>query len=201
MRKLLQQLPTLHQKLWPAVRRLRTVVHPLVNAGSHRRLRKALSIADLRLAAQARAHHMVFEYIDGGSDDQITRHRSTAAFHELELTQRLLAGNEHADLDLSCTVMGHTVGLPFFPAPTAGNRMFHCDGEVAVAGAAVEVGSAYALSSFSTSTFEEVNQQYPGPKTFQLYVWRDKEFLSKLLKRARAEGFTSLGRQGMDGLI
>jgi len=184
-------LPYVHRKLWPALRPLR-LLEPILNAPSKRRLRKALNCADLRDAARARAHHMVFEYIDGGSDDQITRKRSTEAYADLELTQRVLCGNEHADLDLSCNVLGHSVDLPFFPAPTAGQRMFHCDGETAVAGAAAAHGSAFALSSFSTSTFDEVNARYPGPKIFQLYVWRDKEFLKKLLGQAKEAGFTSL---------
>mmetsp|Transcript_24848 Transcript_24848/g.75670 ORF Transcript_24848/g.75670 Transcript_24848/m.75670 type:complete len:178 (+) Transcript_24848:477-1010(+) len=108
-------------------------------------------------------------------------------------------------VDLSTSLFGVPVGLPFFTSPTAGNRMFHCEGEVAVASVAAEFEMLYSLSSFSTSTFEEIAQAHlrsnepmshnePAflgtlPRAFQLYVWRDRGFLREILARARAAGF------------
>ena len=177
-------IPRVHRAIQPFLRPLRPLVSPLVNAAARRRVDSALSIADLRVAARSRAHHMVFEYIDGGADDEVTLRRNSDAFEEIEMHYHVLAGNEHDDIDLSATVLGHAVGLPFFGSPTAGNRMFHSDGEVGVAAAAAAHGAAYAMSTFSTSSFDEISAVYPGPKTFQLYVWRDRDFLRDMLQQA-----------------
>eukprot|EP00966_Prymnesium_polylepis_P058789 1361735-Prymnesium_polylepis.1 len=190
MNKLISKL---QRALQPMLKPLRPLISPAINALPNKRVQKAISINDLRAAARGRAHHMVFEYIDGGADNEVTLRRNRAAFEDIELHYRVLAGNEHADIDTSATVLGQQVSLPFFGAPTAGNCMFHAEGEVGVAGAAAQHGAAYALSTFSTSSFDKITAAYPGPaKTFQLYVWRDRDFLRDILVKARAAGFTSL---------
>ena len=182
---------TLHRALRPVLRPLRPIISPLVEALPQRRLAAAINIADLRECAQKRAHTMVFGYLDAGSDDGLALKRSREAFNSLELHYRVLVGS-HPPLDLSTSIFGHASRQPFFAAPTAGNRMFHCEGEVATARVAEEYGVPYALSTFSTSTFEQIRAVHHGPKAFQLYVWRDRDFLKEMLSRARANGFETL---------
>ena len=106
-------------------------------------VRNCLNIADLREAARRRAHRMVFDYIDGGADDEVTLGRNTAAFRHYELMFRVLAGVE--EVDPSCDVLGERLRVPFFCGPSAGNRLFHTDGERAVARAAANAGTTTEL--------------------------------------------------------
>ena len=88
---------------------------------------------------------------------------------------QVLAGLE-PPLDLSTKIFGHDVSLPFFTCPTAGNKMFHNEGELGVARAAAKYNSLYCLSSLATSTIEEISEILPPahPKLFQIYVWKVK---------------------------
>jgi L-lactate dehydrogenase (cytochrome) len=134
---------------------------------------------------------MVFDYLDGGADDEITLRRNKDAFSQIEMHYKVLA-NIKPPLDLSTKIFGFDVTLPFFGCPTAGNRMFHCQGELAAAKAAQQHGALYALSSLSTTSFEEISQTFPGPKVFQLYVWKDRKIVADILQQARAAGFDAL---------
>lgn len=180
-----------HRGLEPWLSRLRPWVSSHLDIFSRRRLANAVNIADLRLCAERRAHRMVFDYIDSGADDEITLRRNKRALDEIELHYHVLAG-VRPPLDLSTTLLGQRLSLPFFGAPAAGHRMFHEEGEVATARAAMEHGTMFALSTFATSTFEQVNGVHEGPRAFQLYVLRDREFVKGLLTRARAAGFRTL---------
>jgi L-lactate dehydrogenase (cytochrome) len=155
-----------------------------------RRLDRCLDIADLRQAASRRAHRMVFDYIDGGSDNEATLHRNTDAFNEYELLFRVLVGVEA--VDPSTTVLGQPLAYPFFPSPSAGNRLFHTEGERAVAKAAGDAGLAYCLSTLSSVSIEEIATLTRGPKWFQCYVWKDRGLIKQMLDRARAAGFNAL---------
>jgi L-lactate dehydrogenase (cytochrome) len=133
---------------------------------------------------------MVFDYIDGGADDEYTLRRSTAAFDDYELLYRVLIGVDK--VDTSTTVLGHKIAYPFFPSPSAGNRLFHTEGERAVAKVAGELGLIYCLSTLSTVSIEEVAKLTAGPKFFQCYVWKDRGLVKEMLQRARAAGFSAL---------
>lgn len=142
---------------------------------------------------------MVFDYMDGGADDEITLRRNKDAYTEIEMHYRVLAGNSPETLDLSTSLFGQTVNLPFFGCPTAGNKMFHVQGEAAAAGAAVHHGSVYALSSLSTTSFADISKattttlgQKTIPKVFQLYVWRDRTLVRDILVEAKQHGFDAL---------
>jgi L-lactate dehydrogenase (cytochrome) len=95
---------------------------------------KWLDIEDLRAAARRRAHRMVFDYIDGGAESEHTLRRNSSAFEDYEFLYRVLTGVER--IDTTAKVLGHQIALPFFPSPSAGNRLFHTEGERAVAKAA-----------------------------------------------------------------
>mmetsp|Transcript_11383 Transcript_11383/g.18314 ORF Transcript_11383/g.18314 Transcript_11383/m.18314 type:complete len:167 (+) Transcript_11383:99-599(+) len=144
------------------LKRFTPMVRPLLDAASHRRLAACVNISDLRDAAKLRAHKMVFDYLDAGADDEITMRRNKDAFSSLELHYRLLAGLK-PPLDMSTRIMGRNVTVPFFPAPTAGSKMFHADGEVGVARAAAAHGAMYCLSTMGTSSPAEVSSQPPEP--------------------------------------
>ena len=95
-------------------------------------------------------------------------------------------------LDLRTKIFGKEVQLPFFGCPTAGNRMFHWEGEAAAARAAAHHGTLYGLSSLATTGIKEVGEIYDGPKVFQLYVWKDKELVKEVLAKAKEGGFCAM---------
>eukprot|EP00613_Pedinella_sp_CCMP2098_P044091 CAMPEP_0171786826 /NCGR_PEP_ID=MMETSP0991-20121206/63547_1 /TAXON_ID=483369 /ORGANISM="non described non described, Strain CCMP2098" /LENGTH=464 /DNA_ID=CAMNT_0012395683 /DNA_START=265 /DNA_END=1659 /DNA_ORIENTATION=+ len=177
------------------------VVRPILNAGEARRLAQCVNISDLRKAAEARMHPMCFGYLDSGADDEIALRRSVSTFDDIELHYRCLAGLERP-LNLQSTFIGgEAIGLPFFPAPCAGHRMFHADGELATATVAAERTMPFCLSTFATRSFEEVAacqstaqgaaglSDHLPPKVFQLYVLRERGLVTSLLERAARAGF------------
>lgn len=161
------------------------VVMPILDGPSQRRVRDAVNIADLQVAAEKRAHAMVYGYLAGGADDERALRRSVAAYNDVELRHAVLHGIGHADMDLRTKILGVDCDLPFFITSCAGQRMFHADGEIATARAAKKHGCFMALSQLTTSTFEDVREAHPdGAKALQLYVWRDRV----LLKAAQLVG-------------
>ena len=154
------------------------------------RLSDCLNIADLRRLARRRAHRMVFDYIDGGADDEWTLAENVAAFDRIALAHKVLVGVER--VDTRTRFLGHDLAVPFFCSPTAGNRLFHTRGERAVAAAAAHLGTAYCLSTLSSVSIEDVAAIHPGPRFFQLYVWKDRGLVKEMLARARAAGYAAL---------
>lgn len=155
-----------------------------------RRLTRCLNIADLREAARRRAHRIVFDYIDGGADDECTLRRNCAAFEDYELLYRVLVGVDA--IDTTTSLLGQKIAVPFFTAPAAFNRLFHTQGERAVARAVADAGTIYCLSTLSSVSLEEIARLTAGPKWFQLYVWKDRTLVREMLDRARAAGFAAL---------
>lgn len=151
---------------------------------------RCYNIADIREVARRRAHKMVFDYIDGGADDEHTVTHNHDAFADYDLMFRILRGV--AEIDTSTTILGQKMRYPFLTAPAAGNRLFHTQGERAVAKAADAAGVVYALSTLSSVTIEEIAALTKGPKWFQLYVWKDKARVKEMIERARAAGYTAL---------
>lgn len=180
------------------------LVGRLLDARHQARLRRAVNLADLRQIARDRAHRMVFDYMDGGADDEVTLRRNKDTYTELEMHYRVLAGNSPQTLDLSTNLFGLPVKLPFFGCPTAGNKMFHIQGEAAAARAAVHHGSVYALSSLSTTSFDNVDaattktvtrtdeEERSIPRVFQLYVWRDREIVRDILAQVKEHKYDAL---------
>jgi len=177
----------------PVAAKLAPTVMPLLDGPAMRRVEQAVNIEDLRVAAEKRAHAMVYGYLAGGADDERALRRSVAAYNDVELRHAVLHGIGHADMDLRTKILGVDTELPFFVTSCAGQRMFHADGEVATARAAKKHGCFMALSQLTTSTFEDVREAHPeGAKALQLYVWRDRVLLKEVLDRAKEVGFTSL---------
>ena len=133
---------------------------------------------------------MVFDYIDGGADDEVTLGRNSSAFDAYDLAFRVLKGVD--DVDTSTTLLGEKIAVPFFCSPSAGNRLFHTEGEAAVARAAADIGTIYSLSTLSSISMEEVAAATNAPKWFQLYVWKDRALVRDMLDRARGSGYKAL---------
>lgn len=148
------------------------------------------TIADLRAAARARAHRTVFDYLEGGAGDERAMRNNSHAFSRYDLIHRVLTGIE--DPDLSTTLLGEKIGVPFILSPSACNRMFHTQGERAVARAAARVGTIYTLSTLASVTMEEIAALTRQPKWFQLYTWKDHGQVREIVSRARMAGYSAL---------
>lgn len=154
------------------------------------RLDRCNSIIDLREAARRRLPRTMFDYIDGGADDEVTLRRNPRAFGRYELVPRVL--KNVARVDLSTRVFGSRIELPVICAPTGASRLFHHEGEAAVARAAHKAGTIYSLSSVSTLSIEEIAAASDGPKWFQIYVWKDRGILKDFIERCRESGYRAL---------
>ncbi len=154
------------------------------------RLKDCHNIGDFRELARRRMPGPIFHYIDGAADDEVTYRRNTEAFELCDLVPNVLAGVEH--IDMSTTVMGQKLAMPFFLAPTALQRLFHHDGERAVGAAAEKFGTLFGISSLGTVSIEEIGSTISTPKIFQLYVHKDKELTWGMIDRCKAAGFEAL---------
>lgn len=150
-------------------------------------LKHCHNFGDFRRLAKKRLPGPIFHYIDGAADDEITYRRNTAAYDDVDLVPNVLQGS--ADVDMSVEVMGQKLALPFYCAPTALQRLFHHEGERAVARAATRHGTLFGVSSLATITVEEIAKVAPGPKMFQFYFHKDRGLNNALLERARAANF------------
>jgi L-lactate dehydrogenase (cytochrome) len=150
---------------------------------------RAINIADLRKRAERRLPRMVFDYIDGGADDELAMRANEDRLAATRLLWNALV--EIDQIDLTARVLGADMKLPFFIAPTAAARMFHTAGERAGARAAEAFGIAYSLSTIASTTIEDVAATSSGTKFFQIYVWKDRGLVRAVLERAKAAGFTA----------
>ena len=148
------------------------------------------NIADFRALAKRRLPFPVFHYIDGAADDEITKDRNTAAFDDVDLVPDVLAGVE--TVDPSVTVLGKTTRLPLMLSPTALQRLFHWQGERAVAAAAEKFGLWFGISSLASVGIEEIGAKFTGPKMLQYYYHKDKGLNAALLEAARAAKFDAV---------
>lgn len=163
---------------------------PATFSRRQRRLTRAANIADLRLMAKAHLPHGIFDYIDGGAEDEITMRRNSDAFQRYSFVPRIL--RDVSDIDTSTTLLGRTLSSPIIFSPTGFTRIAHSQGELAVARVAARHGLPYCLSTLSTRSIEEVATVSNGPKWFQVYVWRDRELVRDMLSRAQNNGYDTI---------
>jgi L-lactate dehydrogenase (cytochrome) len=154
------------------------------------RLRHCSNINDFRAMARRRLPAPIFHYIDGAADDEVTYRRNTAAYESCDLVPRVLAGVEN--IDMSTTVMGQRLAMPLFCSPTALQRLFHHDGERAVARAAEKFGTMFGVSSLGTVSVEEIGAAIGSPKMFQLYFHKDRGLTNSMIERCMAANFDVL---------
>lgn len=155
-----------------------------------RRLKNCHNVNDLRLLAKQRLPGPIFHYIDGAADDEVTYRRNSAAFDECDLVPDVLAGVEQ--VDMSVTVLGQKLALPIFCSPTALQRLFHRDGERAVARAAENFGTMFGVSALGTVSLKEIGEMISTPKLFQFYFHKDRGLNDAMVERAKAAGFDAL---------
>ncbi len=155
-----------------------------------RGLRDCHNVMDFRELARRRLPFPVFHYIDGGGDDEVTLARNTASFNEIDLVPNILAGV--AQIDTRATIMGRTTSLPLVLSPTALQRLFHWQGERAVARVAERHNLWFGISSLSSVSIEEIGAKHSGPKLLQYYYHKDRGLNAALVERARAANFDAI---------
>lgn len=154
------------------------------------RLSKCHNFQDFRKLAQQKLPSPIFHYIDGAAEDETTYKRNTAAFEECDLVPNVLAGIQK--VDMSTTIFGRKLDMPLFCAPTALQRLFHHDGERAVAKAAKKNNTMFGVSSLGTVSIEEIAELIDTPKMFQLYFHKDRGLNDAMIERAKNANFDVL---------
>jgi len=141
---------------------------------------------DFRELARRRLPGPIFDYIAGGADDEATLRQNTASFERCDLVPNVLRGV--GTLDLSVKVMGQKLAMPVYCSPTALQRLFHHDGERAVAAAAAKFGTMFGVSSLGTVSLEEVRKAYDTPQVYQFYFHKDRALNRAMTQRAKEAG-------------
>ncbi len=157
---------------------------------AQRRLRKAADVDDLRRIAKRRLPGGVFDYIDGGAEDERSAQSNVDGFAKIEFKPRVL--NDVSDVDTSTTLLGKQIPLPLALSPTGFGRIAHSQGELAVARAAQRAGLPYSLSTMGTRSIEEVATVNSGTKWYQVYTWKDRGLVEEMVQRAKACDYEAL---------
>lgn len=150
------------------------------------RLQDCHNFHDFRRLAEQRLPRPIFDYIDGAADDEVTHRRNTASFERCDLVPNVLRGVE--TVDLAVTVMGQRLAMPVYCSPTALQRLFHHDGEIAVAAAAAKYGTMFGVSSLGTVSIEQLRGTFAGPQVYQFYFHKDRGLNRAMMERAKAAG-------------
>ena len=156
-----------------------------------RKLNSVVNLAELRLLAKRRVPKAVFDYVDGGANDELAYARSQEIYSRVEFKARVL--RDVSVIDLKTKILDKESALPIIFAPTGYTRMMHYQGEVMVAKVCDENNLIYNLSTMGTTSSKEVGEQVPKVRRwFQLYLWRDREQSLKFIEEAKAAGFEGL---------
>ena len=150
------------------------------------RLSQCCNYYDFRELARRRLPGPIFNYIDGAADDETTYRRNTQAFEDCDLVPSVLTGV--AQVDLSVTVMEQKLAMPFYCSPTALQRLFHHDGERAVARAVNKFGTMFGVSSLGTVSLEEIASNFSFPQAYQFYFHKDRGLNKAMMDRAKTAG-------------
>ena len=148
------------------------------------------SVAALRRIAQKRLPRPIFDFIDGGAEDEDTLRQNESAFSDWELLPKPLNGA--ATRDLSTSLFGHTLSSPLLIGPTGLAGLFWPQGEVAAANAASDFGTVYCLSHGSVCTLEQLAKMHQGLKWMQVFIYKDRGFTRELATRAQESGYDAL---------
>lgn len=152
--------------------------------------KRAHSIDAMRDLARAALPRPVFDFADGGAEDEQTLRRNEAAFDEIALLPRPLSGA--AERDLSVTLFGKRLSLPIIVGPTGLAGLFWPDGERCAARAAAAAGTAFCLSHGSVCTLEDLAATGAAPRWMQVFIYKDRGFTRELTERAASAGYDAL---------
>jgi L-lactate dehydrogenase (cytochrome) len=155
-----------------------------------RNLSQCYNIDDLRSLAYRHLPTPIFHFLDGAAESEVSVRKNTAAFDDLDLIPRCLVDVTAVRTETS--ILGQKVAWPLFCSPTGGSRIFHPEGELAVARAAARSGIYFGLSTNSTVSLEQVAAVAAGPKLFQLYIFKDRGLTRELIDRCKRAGFTAM---------
>ena len=155
-----------------------------------KKLKNCHNSKDFRTLAKQRIPSPIFHYIDGAADDEVTLLQNTKSFEKCDLVPNILRGVE--EVDLSVTLMGKKINLPLFFSPTALQRLFHHQGELAVGKVAEKFGTFFGISSLATVSIEEIAKNYSSPKMFQLYVHKDQGLNNNMIEKCIENNFDAI---------
>ena len=156
-----------------------------------RKLKRAVNLQELRLLARKRVPKAVFDYVDGGANDELSYQRSAETFSKVEFHARVL--RDVSKIDLTTKIAGKNSALPIIFAPTGYTRMMNYEGEPMVAQVCEENDLIYSLSTMGTTSSQEIADQVPGVRRwFQLYLWRDRSQSLQFIYGAKEAGFEGL---------
>lgn len=147
------------------------------------RLSACHNFHDFRSLAHRRLPGPIFDYIDGGADDEVTKRRNRASFDACDLLPSVLTGVD--EVDLSVTVMGERLALPVYLSPTALQRLFHHQGENATAAAAEKFGTMFGVSSLGTVSMETLARRHKNPQVYQFYFHKDRGLNRAMMQKAK----------------
>jgi (S)-mandelate dehydrogenase len=153
-------------------------------------LARAVNIEDLRRMARARLPRAVFDFFDGGAEDEVTLRENRAAFERIRLLPKVLV--DVGEVDMRTTLFGVASNFPMAIAPTGAIGAGRTGADIALARAATAFGIPYTLATPATASIETIAEQAGGRLWFQLYVLRDRDFREKLVGRARAAGYEAM---------
>lgn len=150
------------------------------------RLSQCHNFHDFRELARRRLPSPIFNYIDGAADDEVTYRKNTASFEAVDLVPNVLRGVN--EIDMAVTVMGQKLALPIYCSPTALQRLFHHQGERAVAAASEKFGTMFGVSTLGTVSLEELRKKHRNPQVYQFYFHKDKGLNRAMMQRAKEAG-------------
>jgi (S)-mandelate dehydrogenase len=153
-------------------------------------LDRAVNIEDLRLLAKRRLPRAIFDFFDGGAEDEVTLRENRAAFERVRLLPKVLVNV--AEVDTGTQIFGSASKLPLAIAPTGGISAGRAGAELILARAAKAYGVPFTLATPSAFTLERVAEEVGGRLWFQLYAVRNREFREKLLSRAKDAGYEAV---------
>jgi len=149
-----------------------------------------INLFDFEALAETKMEKTGWDYIAGAATDEITLRRTRSAYDHIALRPRVLTGT--AGVDLTTTVLGHTLSVPFMTSPAGGHTRAHPDGELATARAAAKFGTAMSMSANGGYTIEEVAETIDGPRWYQCYFYRNRETMVSMVKRAEGAGYNAI---------
>ena len=159
-------------------------------SSTHRRLQHAYSTGDVRELARRRLPRFIFDYLDGGADDEYTRGENAKSFAALSLLQRVLV--DVTSVNTSTTLLGMPTAVPFILSSTGASRFYHSQGELAAARAAAASGVIYGTTSSAMYSLEDVAGVGEGPRFFQVYVLKDRSITREYVRRCKAAGYGTM---------
>ena len=155
-----------------------------------RKLNNCYNTEDFRKLAKKKLPFPIFHYIDGAADDEVTLRRNTEAYEKVDLVPNVLKGVE--DIDISTEIMGKKIDAPLFFSPTALQRLFHYEGELAVGKAAEKFNTFFGISSLATVSIKEIGDKFSCPKLFQLYIHKDKGLNESMIEKCKINNFDAI---------